>query len=231
MLCSTRFARTTMARAFQRMRLLMRRSSSWSPGKSGSRRGGMVLAYGVFAVNGRSMPLTVACARRRSRISAATSGPLDSRTESSDSSHSWISTSSMPWGWVDNSLSMTSIGSFSFVTHHVSRARGRIYASGKENRIHRGEIPCTAGCGIFAAAPANRAPGAILERAAAVNDQSLAGDEFGTREKQYGVGDVVRCAGVAEGRELCKVRLPLRRILRHGDGARRDSVHPYFRRQ
>ena len=49
---------------------------------------GIVFAYGVFAVNGKSIPLTVACARSRSRISAATSGPLDSSTESSDSSHS-----------------------------------------------------------------------------------------------------------------------------------------------
>src|SRR5215469_17550487 len=55
----------------------------------------MVFAYGVFAVNGRSIPLTVACARNRSRISRATSGPLETRTESSDSSHSWISTSSI----------------------------------------------------------------------------------------------------------------------------------------
>src|SRR2546430_8264162 len=47
------------------------------------------------ALNGRSMPLTVACARRRSRISAATSGPLDSRTESSDSSRSEEHTSEL----------------------------------------------------------------------------------------------------------------------------------------
>src|SRR5256886_5204098 len=77
----------------------------------------------------------------------------------------------------------------------------------------------------------NRALGAILERAAAVNNQSLAGDEFRTREKHYGVGDVARCAGAAQRRELDKGGLPVRRIPGHGDGARRDSVHPHFRRQ
>ena len=48
--CSSRLARTTMAMAFQRMRLLMRRSISRFPGKGGWRSRGMVLRYGVLAV-------------------------------------------------------------------------------------------------------------------------------------------------------------------------------------
>ena len=47
---SMTLARTTMAMAFQRMMLLMRRSISRLPGKRGSARRGMVFRYGVLAV-------------------------------------------------------------------------------------------------------------------------------------------------------------------------------------
>jgi hypothetical protein len=45
-------ARTTIDSAFQRTRLLMRRSSTWLPGNAGCCDGGMLLTYGVFAVKG-----------------------------------------------------------------------------------------------------------------------------------------------------------------------------------
>src|SRR4051794_6766513 len=54
------------------------------------------------------MPDTVACARSLSRISVATSGPLDSSTESSDSSHSCTSNSSILCGLEYASLFMGS---------------------------------------------------------------------------------------------------------------------------
>src|SRR5712692_6299673 len=230
MLCSTRFARTTMARAFQRIRLLMRRSSSWSPGKSGSRRGGMVLAYGVFAVNGRSIPLTVACARRRSRISAATSGPLDSRTESSDSSHSWISTSSMPCGWVDNSLSMTSLCSSSLDFQCAHNQRGGFKSQPAE-------------LGYTAARFSARRYASFLEkprknlicyrshRPAAIDNQHLPGDEFRTDEKHHGVGNVRRPARAAQRRPPDEIALPLGRITVHGDRSGSDGIHAHFRCQ
>src|SRR5256885_7517619 len=49
------------------------------------------------------------------------------------------------------------------------------------------------------------------------------GDEFGKDEKHYGVGDVARCAGAPERRELSKAGLPLRRVPRHGDGDRKST--------
>ena len=42
----SRLARTTIAIAFQRIRLLMRRSISWLPGSGVSSSGGIVLTYG-----------------------------------------------------------------------------------------------------------------------------------------------------------------------------------------
>src|SRR5205807_471640 len=45
-----------MASAFQRTRLLIRRSISWLPGKGACCLAGMVFWYGVVAVKGRLMP-------------------------------------------------------------------------------------------------------------------------------------------------------------------------------
>ena len=47
----------TIAIAFQRMKLLIRRSSSRLPGYGGCLSAGIVLTYGVVAVNGSSTPL------------------------------------------------------------------------------------------------------------------------------------------------------------------------------
>jgi len=56
MLWSTRLARTTMASAFQRIRLLILRSISWSPGNTPCLSAGIVFTYGVFAVNAGPIP-------------------------------------------------------------------------------------------------------------------------------------------------------------------------------
>src|SRR5204863_8863008 len=50
----------------------------------------------------------------------------------------------MPCGWVDISLSITSVGSSSFGSRFSGGNPLRIYATDKENRIHRGGILCTA---------------------------------------------------------------------------------------
>src|SRR5258708_27089103 len=44
----------------------------------------------------------------------------------------------MPWGWVDISLSITSVGPSSFNLPDVPSPARRIYARNKQNRIHRG---------------------------------------------------------------------------------------------
>src|SRR3979490_2298719 len=96
MLWSTRLARTTMARAFQRIRVLIRRSISWSPGNTACFSTGMVLTYGVFAVNAGPAPNFCARERRRSSNTVAASWPSSFRTASNDSIHSCISWGSMP---------------------------------------------------------------------------------------------------------------------------------------
>src|ERR1017187_1163241 len=50
------FWRTTMAMAFQRVTLLMRRSMARSPGYGTSSSGRMVFTYGVLSWMGRSAP-------------------------------------------------------------------------------------------------------------------------------------------------------------------------------
>src|ERR1700687_3221655 len=160
------------------------------------------------------MPLTVACARRRSRISAATSGPLDSRTESSDSSHSWISTSSIPWGWVDISLSIASVGSSSFAFQYVLRQARQIYARDKENRIHRGANLCTAGIRIFREAAEISTLEWTLQHPPAIHDEDLTGNEFRMDKERNGFGDIFGCAQAAEWGELDEVLFPSRRVAR-----------------
>ncbi len=54
----SRLARTTIAMAFQRIRLLMRRSISRLPGSGVSSSGRIVLTYAVTALNGSATPLT-----------------------------------------------------------------------------------------------------------------------------------------------------------------------------
>ncbi len=55
---SSRFARVTIAMAFQRSRLLMRRSSERLPGNTGCCDRAMVLMYGVLAVKGMLTPFS-----------------------------------------------------------------------------------------------------------------------------------------------------------------------------
>src|SRR5229473_8494863 len=54
----------------------------------------------------------------------------------------------MPCGWVDISLSITSVGPLYLDFPDVPRRARPSYARDKENRIHRGEILCTAGTGF-----------------------------------------------------------------------------------
>jgi hypothetical protein len=71
---------TTIASAFQRTRLLMRRSISRLPGKGGCSSAEMVLMYGVLAVNGVFTPLRRAwsLSSRSSRLTRT--GPPDLST-------------------------------------------------------------------------------------------------------------------------------------------------------
>jgi hypothetical protein len=71
------FARSTIAIAFQRTRLLMRRSISWLPGNGTSWSDVSVLIYGVFAVNGSLMPRRRACSLSWTSNWPARAGPLD----------------------------------------------------------------------------------------------------------------------------------------------------------
>jgi hypothetical protein len=59
-------ARTTIATAFHRTRLLMRRSSSLSPGYAICSSTGIVLTYGVFMPSTAGAPCFVAAMARRS---------------------------------------------------------------------------------------------------------------------------------------------------------------------
>src|SRR5262249_50817303 len=84
-------ARTTIAMAFQRIRLLIRRSISRLPGNGGWWSAGMGLIYGVLAGKGIATPSRFALflssvSRRRAR-----SGPSLCSTPSRASSHSWVS--------------------------------------------------------------------------------------------------------------------------------------------
>src|SRR5580658_790797 len=85
------FWRTTMAMAFQRVRLLMRRSMARSPGYGTSASRRMVFTYGVLRWMGRSAPALRACWVRRSKRNAARSGPSWSNICSSASIHSDVS--------------------------------------------------------------------------------------------------------------------------------------------
>src|ERR1051325_543278 len=92
--CS-RLALTTMAIAFQRTRLLMRRSNSRSPGYGGSSSLGIVFTYGVLTVEGSFTPAS----RKRFDSLLKTSGACSvpwffstySRMNSRESSHRWSS--------------------------------------------------------------------------------------------------------------------------------------------
>lgn len=67
------------------------------------------------------------------------------------------------------------------------------------------------------------------EVAAAVEDERVAGQEFGVEEIGNGVGDVAGRAGAAKRGELDEVGLPFGRIAGHGDGAGGDGVDADFR--
>jgi hypothetical protein len=77
---SSRFARTTIAIAFQRRMLLIRRSISRLPGKRGWFAAEMVLRYGVCSFAGSEMPRRAISIWRARRSSAARSPPRVSRT-------------------------------------------------------------------------------------------------------------------------------------------------------
>src|SRR5215211_6809650 len=86
-------ARATMAMAFHRIRLLILRSTSRSPGYGTSWSLGTVFRYGVWMLDGPSMPAAWARSMRASRRNWARSGPWARRTASRDSTHSAVS-----WG-------------------------------------------------------------------------------------------------------------------------------------
>ena len=72
---SALLARTTIAAAFQRTRLLMRRSMSGLPGISACSSAGIVLMYGVLAVNGSLTPFSVAWSVSSRSSRATLTGP------------------------------------------------------------------------------------------------------------------------------------------------------------
>ena len=86
---------STVAIAFQRISVRMRRSTASSPGYSGSWSTGIVLTYGVVPPSGGDAPTRPACATSRSSRKRARSAPSLRSTESSDSSQSRVSSASM----------------------------------------------------------------------------------------------------------------------------------------
>ena len=93
-------ARTTMAMAFQRMRLLMRRSISRSPGYGGCSSAGMVLTYGVLAVNGRATPWREPVLDQPRRAdSGRAADPRCCSTASNDSIQALVSAGSLSARW------------------------------------------------------------------------------------------------------------------------------------
>src|SRR5690606_21911747 len=90
---------TTITAAFQRMNARMRRSRSSSPGKNGSCSGGIVLMYGVDTVAGTPTCSSRARSRSFDMRKRARVLPWASTTESSESSHSWVSPGSMSGSW------------------------------------------------------------------------------------------------------------------------------------
>src|SRR5690349_17470037 len=86
---------STVAMAFQRIRLRTFRSTAGSPGYGGSSEAGIVLTYGVGPVSGGEAPTRPASSTSRSTRKRARSAPSTRTTESSDSSHSRVSSASM----------------------------------------------------------------------------------------------------------------------------------------
>ncbi|OPZ22812.1 MAG: hypothetical protein BWZ10_00230 [candidate division BRC1 bacterium ADurb.BinA364] len=84
----SRLARTTIAIAFQRTMLLMRRSISRLPGKRGCFASGIELMNGVLAEKGSATPSSCALSLSLPSKASTRSGPWRSRTSSSDSIHS-----------------------------------------------------------------------------------------------------------------------------------------------
>ena len=62
------------------------------------------------------------------------------------------------------------------------------------------------------------------EGAAAVEDEGLAGEEFGGDEEEDGIGDFIGASGALEGSAADEVGLPLGGITGQGDGAGSDGV-------
>src|SRR5207248_9826038 len=99
----------------------------------------------------------------------------------------------MPCGWVDISLSITSVGSSSFGSRFSGGNPLRIYASDKENRIHLGAILCTTegknSLHDVELPPrlALRLPGQS-QSPSAINHQDLPGHEFRLNQEYNGVG-------------------------------------------
>src|SRR3954447_19686001 len=86
---------STVAIAFQRIRLRTFRSIAGSPGYGGSADAGIVLTYGVGPVSGGEAPTRPACSTSRSTRKRARSAPSARTTESSESIHSRVSSASM----------------------------------------------------------------------------------------------------------------------------------------
>src|SRR6476619_5982352 len=86
---------STVAIAFQRIRLRTFRSIAGSPGYGGSADAGIVFTYGVGPVSGGEAPTRPACSTIRSTRKRARSAPSARTTESSESIHSRVSSASM----------------------------------------------------------------------------------------------------------------------------------------
>src|SRR6266487_3117230 len=96
----------------------------------------------------------------------------------------------MPWGWVDNSLSITSVGSSSFGFPGVPRRARRISENDSQNRIHRAAILCTVAFGDALRGFENQCLGGGLQCASAIDHQHLARHEFRMHEEQYRLSDI-----------------------------------------
>ena len=88
------FARRMIATAFQRIAERILCSSSRFQVGFSSFSGGIVLTYGVVAVNGSCAPVRRASSRSCSRMNRARSTPECCTIARSESTHSWVSTGS-----------------------------------------------------------------------------------------------------------------------------------------
>src|SRR5216683_2457407 len=139
----------------------------------------------------------------------------------------------MPCGWVDISLSITSVGPSSF-----GFSMCRVKRGGFMNAISRIEYTAER----FSARPGGRflrrccttadhgpPSSALSQTAAAINHQYLPGQKLRVHQVRNGISNVRWLAGSPQGCNLNEVRLPLRRIARHRNRSRSNGIHPHFR--